>query len=101
MCSRIYTPEDLEACRHTTYFVEEIGDEVLLSQIRKFFVRLHPFLETENLHIRSIFKQFLTKPELFDSIPDFLQCIQTLSGIVTLINLFQTWRLPRPDKMDP
>jgi hypothetical protein len=67
----------LEACRHTTYFEEEIGDEVLLSQIRKFFVRLHPFLEIENLNIRSIFKQFLTKPELFDSIPDLLQCIAT------------------------
>jgi hypothetical protein len=65
----------LEACRHTTYLEDDVTNDALTSQIRTFFVRLHPFFESVTLDIRVVLKEFFSKPDLYDSIPDFLQCI--------------------------
>ena len=69
----------LNACKYTKE--TEATDIMLLEQIKMFLRRVHPYLvagkDRETLNSRAILVDFMVKPQLYESIPEFLQCIVT------------------------
>jgi hypothetical protein len=73
------TIDMVAACRFTTH-LEDVSDDALHRQCNIFLKRLHQFLvdiELSKVDHRSILKNFISQPELFDSIPDLMHCICT------------------------
>lgn len=70
----------IPACRYTTY-LEGVNDDSLEKQIKLFFKRLHPILKAAKnegeIDSRFILKQFMIRPDLYDSIPDYMHCVVT------------------------
>ena len=68
----------IEACRYTTYLEPEVTDASLVKQLHTYFKRLHQFLvNEENTSAREILQNFLKTEQLYDAVPDVMQCIVT------------------------
>ena len=78
--TNVSRPHDiLDACKFTTE--TDATDAMLIEQIKMLLSRVHPYLvaakDDDTFNSRALLVDFMIKPQLHESIPDFMNCIVT------------------------
>ena len=75
-CWRVMEANNLTESCHFVIDID-VSDSVKENQLHLFPKRVHPYLQKDQECSRTILTNFMVKPELYNAIPDVMQCIVT------------------------